>query len=360
VNLQQSQIDTLISRMFRPAPREIALERLPGDASDRCYYRLRATLTSGAVSYVVMHILDLPNRFKSEEVSLYHDEGGELPFINIHRHLLQAGIPVPQVVLYDAEQGLMVLEDLGDNLLQSAVLEAAVERRRELYQRALDILANIHSRATRLLVGSDCMAADKRFNTAMYDWEFEHFLEYGVEVRTDRRIEPAARQRVKQIFAGYSRRLDALPAVFTHRDYHSRNIMLLADERLSVIDFQDALLGPRVYDLASLLRDSYVELPQKLIYELVDYYLDAAADEPDCCADRAEFRTLFDMASVQRNLKAAGRFVYIDRVKGNAALLPYVPQTLRYVRRNLPRLPDGAEALELLTPYVEEWREEAP
>ncbi|MDP8257770.1 MAG: phosphotransferase [Candidatus Alcyoniella australis] len=356
MSLKPEQLDSLINRLFRTAVDGVELARLPGDASDRNYYRLSADRGGRISSYVVMQILDLPNKLHSEEVMLYHDENGELPFINIHRHLSHAGIPVPQVMLYDAVQGLMVLEDLGDVMLQDLALTVESARRIELYCAALDILVQIHRRATKLLDGSDCMATEQRFNTAMYQWEFEHFIEYGVEARGGVKIEPAVRERVKEIFAHYSRELDALPVVFTHRDFHSRNIMLLDDGRMRVIDFQDALLAPRVYDLASLLYDSYVELPEEQIYQLLDYYDRATADEPDR-KEQGELRLHFEMAAVQRNLKAAGRFVYIQCVKGNDSLVKYVPQTLGYVRRNLPKLPRGAEALELLAPYVGEWRD---
>src|SRR5947209_15226067 len=103
--------------------------------------------------------------------------------------------------------------------------------------------------------------------------------------------------------------------VFTHRDYHSRNLMV-QDERIRVIDFQDALMGPSTYDLASLLRDSYLSLDQDLIDELVIRYLEGRA-KASAPLDRVTFLRLFDLTSVQRNLKAAGRFVYIAREKHN-------------------------------------------
>ena len=126
---------------------------------------------------------------------------------------------------------------------------------------------------------------------------------------------------------------------------------MVADSRIRVIDFQDALLGPRSYDLASLLRDSYVVLDEALIDRLIAYYLETSGGAPQ---DPIAFRRLFDVTSLQRNLKAAGRFVYIEKVKGRPTHLPYVAPTLRSIRRNLEKYPDLADLRELLAPLVPE------
>jgi aminoglycoside/choline kinase family phosphotransferase len=139
--------------------------------------------------------------------------------------------------------------------------------------------------------------------------------------------------------------------VFVHRDYHSRNLMVTGD-RLRVIDFQDALMGPRTYDLASLLRDSYVSLDHALVDRLIGYYLAAlAGPRPDTAA----FQRLFDLTGFQRNLKAAGRFIYIEKVKGRPTHLPYVTPTLHSAKRVLERYPDLTELRGLLAPYVPEF-----
>lgn len=124
--------------------------------------------------------------------------------------------------------------------------------------------------------------------------------------------------------------------------------------RLGVIDFQDALMGPATYDLASLLRDAYIQLDDTLVDELVEYYLDQLADRHVSWINRAGFRRLFDLTSIQRNLKAAGRFVYIDRVKGNPKFLADIPRVLGYVKRNLQKYPELAPLRRSLTRYVPE------
>jgi aminoglycoside/choline kinase family phosphotransferase len=142
------------------------------------------------------------------------------------------------------------------------------------------------------------------------------------------------------------------PAVFVHRDYHSRNLMVDGN-RLGIIDFQDALMGPATYDLASLLRDAYIQLDDALIDELIQYYVAGLAARR-VHVDPAGYRRLFDLTSIQRNLKAAGRFVYIDRVKHNPRFLADIPRVLGYVRRNLEKYPELATLRSHLSPYVPE------
>jgi hypothetical protein len=144
------------------------------------------------------------------------------------------------------------------------------------------------------------------------------------------------------------------PRGFTHRDYQSRNLMVLPGDELAVIDFQDALLGPRAYDLVALLRDSYVELPPALVDEMIARWISAFAAAGGPRVDAAEFRRGFDLLTVQRKLKDAGRFVYIDRVKGNPGFLPFIPASLRYVREALGRRPDLAALQEVLARHVPE------
>jgi len=166
-------------------------------------------------------------------------------------------------------------------------------------------------------------------------WEFDHFIEYGIEKRAGVNLPEGERHTIRTEMRKIAELLAGQPRVFTHRDYHSRNLMMLED-RLRVIDFQDALLGPASYDLASLLRDSYLSLPEELIEELVVHYLEVRA-KAGAPLDRVQFMRLFDMTSIQRNLKAAGRFVYILLEKNNDRYLQYIPRTLANVKYNLLR-----------------------
>ena len=117
------------------------------------------------------------------------------------------------------------------------------------------------------------------------------------------------------------------------------------EPRLRVIDFQDALLGSRAYDLVGLLRDSYVALSPSLLDDLVAHFVTTAE------LDAPRFQRLFDLQVVQRNLNA-GRFVFIDRVKHNPSFLAHIPNSLDYVARSLSRLPELGSLREILSRHL--------
>jgi hypothetical protein len=117
---------------------------------------------------------------------------------------------------------------------------------------------------------------------------------------------------------------------------------------LVVIDFQDALLGPRQYDLVALLRDSYVELPPTFVDTMLRRYVEGLGQRTGERPDFEPFRKTFDLITVQRKLKDGGRFEYIDRVKKNPSFLPSVPASFRYVAQALERLPEYRPLLAFL------------
>jgi aminoglycoside/choline kinase family phosphotransferase len=297
-------------------------------------------------SHVVMV---MPPGAKPEEVT----KGGppaEEPFVDVQRYLAALGVRVPAVLAFERDEGLMVLEDLGDDMLETRLLAGAP--RAPLYEAAIDQLARLRAAAEARPGG--CVAFTRAFDRDLYRWELEHFVEWGLEAWKGRRLSPAARAAADRHFEAISAALDAEPKGFTHRDYQSRNLMVLPGGEQAVIDFQDALLGPRQYDLVALLRDSYVELEPALVEDLLRRWLVRFHAEGGPRLEHEPFRALFDLLTVQRKLKDAGRFVFIDRVKKNPGFLPSIPASLRYVRDAFARRPDLAELREVLARHVPE------
>ena len=268
---------------------------------------------------------------------------------------------MPALHHYDKKAGLLYLEDFGDLTLAQACLNQGKSQIEKLYSMAVDALVQIHLDATSS-ADTTCLAFSRAFDESLLMWEFDHFLEYGVVARRGKPMCSVDERVVRTVFREIAEWLARQPRVFTHRDYHSRNLMVDGN-RLGIIDFQDALMGPVTYDLASLLRDSYIGLDDELINSMIDRYiermcksLDTATQEAMLLKDRSAFRRLFDLTSIQRNLKAAGRFMYIDRVKNNPKFLSGIPRTLGYVRQNLERYPELESLKKCLTPYVSEWQ----
>jgi len=328
------------------------LSPLAGDASNRRYFRIE--LSDGTPRSVILMQLAEPEAFKQSEeaVSGAAHPVDELPFVNIQAHLMKAGVPVPSLYHYDQASGLLYLEDFGDMTLSEACTSAGRSELETRYTQAIDILVRMQVKATSP-ADPHCLAFHRSFDVPLLMWEFDHFLEYGIAARQGKSLESGEEAAIRDEFRKISELLAGQPRVFVHRDYHSRNLMVDGN-RLGVIDFQDALMGPATYDLASLLRDAYIALDESLIDQLIEYYLDRLQEGRQLWTNREAFRRLFDFTSIQRNLKAAGRFVYIDRVKGNPKFLADIPRTLGYVKRNLHKYPELFTLRKLMSAHVPE------
>jgi len=316
--------------------------RLAGHASLRSYWRVGEPPQS-------LVVMVLPPDAKPEEVT----KGGAPsvnPFVDVQRYLAGIGVRVPAIHAFFEDEGLMVLEDLGDEMLETRLLAGIPKE--GLYEAAIDQLARLRAHAEARPGG--CVAFSRAFDYDLYHWELVHFLEWGLEAWKGARLSPAEKAVVDGAFDGIARALDAEPKGFTHRDYQSRNLMVLPSGEQAVIDFQDALLGPRQYDLVALLRDSYVELDAPFVESMLRRYLDRLHAEGGPRLAYAPFREVFDLLTVQRKLKDAGRFVFIDRVKKNPGFLVSIPASLRYVRAAFARRPDLAELQAVLARHVPE------
>jgi aminoglycoside/choline kinase family phosphotransferase len=188
------------------------------------------------------------------------------------------------------------------------------------------------------------------FDVEKLTWEMDFFIKHFIEAYRGVVIAPAAREALRDELAVVIEELAAEHRVLCHRDYHSRNLMY-HDERLYIIDFQDARMGPDTYDLVSLLRDSYVDLPEQTVGELMAYFL-ALKGEPD---QEEAFRVRFDLMALQRNLKALGTFGYQTTARRNPVYIQYIPRTLRYVRDNLARHERFSRLHDVLAAHVEEF-----
>lgn len=305
-----------------------AVQRMPGGASLRRYYRLGVSDGSMA-SLVVMETGDLPI---SDEATA-NSSPTEMPFVNVQRFLAAGQIAVPALYHHDLAMGLLYLEDLGDITFESQVLDASEGRRREMYRLAIDELVRLQEWG-RYGDQHGCIAFQRSFDFELLRWELDHFKEYGLLAQGIVLSEATARE-LDGWFADIARELAAAPLGLTHRDYQSRNLMVQAGPRLRLIDFQDALRGNAAYDLVGLLRDSYVALSPSLLAELEAYYVERAQAGSD-------FARLFRLQTVQRKLKDAGRFVFIEDVKGLPGFKKHIPQSLSYVANALCDLPDLA------------------
>jgi aminoglycoside/choline kinase family phosphotransferase len=316
-------------------PGPFALTAIAGGASPRRFLRVAL----GSKRAILMLVPgDTP------DVAFARERGRPWPFLEVRALLEAAGGRVPAVLGEDCEHGLLLVEDLGVTLAEH--LEAHPAEREPLYRRAVLDLARAQARLAPL--PADSVVLLRQFDEALYRYELEHFWEWAVVARqVDAPRAPF--QRALDYLLG---ELCALPRAFTHRDYQSRNLLVtpatdathgdgeVPTPLLGWIDFQDALLGPRAYDLVALLCDSYQPFDRAFVERRLDEYARARALDD---AGRAALGREFDLLTLQRKLKDAGRFVFIERTRGDPSFLPFIDPTLAIVENALERLADVPE-----------------
>ncbi len=345
--------------MSEPIPEKIAaliskrgsltsLDKLFGEASYRVYYR--ATLQDGKT----LIVMQMPpgRQSASEEVTNYEGPKLEPPFLNVARYLEKQGLPAPKVLDTDLPAGLILLQDLGDKTLEKLLPNCNDSMRDFFYKQAIDLLLQFQ-KAGYQHPDPECIAFQRSFDLPLLLWEFEHFLEYGIEDRFSKKLPQKERKWLMETGHLLVDGIVKIPYGLTHRDFQSRNLMLY-QYGFCLIDFQDALMGPPQYDLVALLRDSYVVLPDATVDSLLDYYLEGRkkAGLPEVSSDL--FKKQFQLITLQRKLKDAGRFQYIKKVKGNPNFLPHVPASLGYVKSAFAALPEYQGMQEVLAKYVPE------
>jgi aminoglycoside/choline kinase family phosphotransferase len=303
---------------------------LSGDASTRRYYRL----VGGG---------------RSEVLALYPDPfvPEELSYLSVHALLEGYGVPVPATLDVDGGRGIVLQEDLGDRTLQEVLKATGDGERDELYREAVDGIARLQLRAAQGPQKVDCFRI--AFDIEKLAWELHYFLKHFLEGHRGCDLTVEDRATLSEAFHELAREIASWPRVLCHRDYHSRNLML-HDGELHWIDFQDARMGPSTYDLASLLRDAYVDVSEELQEELKERFRQTATPEEP----REVFRRRFDLMCVQRNLKALGTFGFMATVRANPVYLPYIPRNLAHARRNLSRYPELERLWRTLLRHVPE------
>jgi aminoglycoside/choline kinase family phosphotransferase len=326
--------DPVRTYLDRRGLRDARVVALTGDASDRRYFRV----LPAHGDTVVLAVYAAPFTYAS------------LPFVNTAELFAAMPVPVPRILGHEDDLGVLALEDLGDVTLQAHLGSAAPARHAALYREAVAFIDTFQKRG-RELAGARYLPYSVAFDVEKLTWELNFFVKHYLAAYRGVTLTQSEREGLDAEFSAIVTELAAEPRVLCHRDYHSRNLML-RDDRLFIIDFQDARLGPDTYDLASLLRDSYVDLPWTVVDDLIAYFL-AMQGRP---AETEVYRRRFDLMALQRNLKALGTFGYQTTARENPVYIQYMPRTLNYVRENLRRYPRFGRLGDVLATHLPELR----
>ena len=290
------------------------LETLTGDASTRRFHRL--FLADGGTRIV----MDYGAPFD-----------GETDDVRLARIFERAALPVARVLDVLPEAGAIVLEDLGDTTLETALALAGGEgrpTRGALYREAVRLAVAIATRGTAALSSSDRVSGPA-LDEDRFRFEMDFFLQHYVGDYLGREDVDSS---LRGALYGLARDVASHPRVLCHRDYHSRNIMVRSDGTLAMVDIQDARWGPDTYDVGYLLCDAYVELDARETEDLLALYWSSLPGRPD----RSPMRVRYEKTSAQRMIKALGTFGYQIAVLGRPRYAEALERTRDRLIRILP------------------------
>lgn len=315
LNEQRQQQRLNFARFYLQRP-DLELERASSDASFRSYWRTRGV----DPSFIVM---DAPP--PQEDLQ---------PWMAINKHLAEAGIHVPRIHSADPAQGLALIEDLGAKPLLSVLDEASVDAH---YAHAMTLLFELQSKvSTQGLPAYDAALLREELDLVI-PWFLQQHLQHALNDSETAMLDNAFTQLVDSALEQ--------PRVFVHRDYHSRNLMLMPDQRFGLIDFQDAVNGPITYDLVSLLRDCYITWDEAKVRTWCEAYRQQLIQQEmlDAETDQSTFQRWFDWMGLQRHIKVLGIFSRLAIRDGKPGYLPDLPRVLDYVLRISHQYPEFSD-----------------
>lgn len=292
----------------------VNVEKLTGDASTRKYYRI----WTSKESYVVC--LDNPSHVADEEPT----------FIKLQKILENEGVRVPYIYDKELSTGFILEEDLGDKtfLLEVSKVET-IEKEYAFYIEAIDSMAKIHlinvgkyqnKEISKLAFDTEKLFSEMAFSKKYF---LGRFLGLSLETETVKTIDEELLKICQEI--------DKEKRVLVHRDYHSRNIMII-DGKQVVIDFQDARMGTPLYDLVSLLEDCYYQVNARNKEKLIQYYFNNYFKKLDPSKSFESFLRLYDLMTIQRVYKAIGSFAFIYEERKDLRYIKYIGYAFEKIR----------------------------
>lgn len=312
---------------------EYEIFQLAGDASSRRYFRVVANEESLVLMAWEPFVDD-----------------GRYPFLSVLEHFAKHDVHVPRVIAKAPQQGLVLLEDLGDLTLERKFWENQDQSHSvPFYKQAIDEVIKIHYPAS--FDKTNCVAFSVAFDVDKLLWEMNYGRTHLIQQLCGINLTESQAKALDDVFLKICTTLHEEPKYIAHRDYHSRNVMLKLG-KMRVIDFQDARMGPIQYDLVSLLRDSYVKLEDGTAREILSYYLERReeyAQEFDLPTfSREHFDRIYEIQTIQRCFKACGSFASFFNLRQDTRYLKYLAHTLQTVRKSLGHFPEYKPFLDIL------------
>ncbi len=255
----------------------------------------------------------------------------EQTYLDVTYLFLLGGLPVAKIYDYDEKLGVIVMEDFGDRILRTILDESTPEKRDELLNEAISLVARIQA-ATGKAFEVDSIASRLKFDVEKLVWELEYFKTHYFETYKKQPLSAAESIALSKEFIELAAELENMACILCHRDFHSFNLMIDVNNELRIIDHQDARIGTSSYDLVSLLLDRLLESPDsKMILEKQKFFLDERVKIGLPLIDSENFAHEFQLQTVQRCLKAVGTFSFQSVNRGKNYFVQYIIPTLRIV-----------------------------
>lgn len=315
----------------------IEFETLTPDASTREYFRVRWNdQTAIACVYA--------EQFKAAEHT----------YLDVTELFLRNDLPVAEIYEFDEDLGIVVQEDFGDLILRDFLHQSDDAARDELLNESINLIAKIQA-ATDDAYERDSIAARLKFDEEKLVWELNFFKTHYFETFRRTKLKDEDERALNNEFVELARELESGAAVLCHRDFHAANLMLDRENRLRIIDHQDARIGTTSYDLVSLLLDRVIEIPEAVwLDEKKQRLFDARARLNLETIDRKVFDHEFNLQTVQRGLKAVGTFSYQSVVRGKTYFVPFIRPMLHIVLEAARRLDKYPRLQKIITEELDE------
>ncbi len=294
-----SQISNWLDEIIKDS---FHIELASSDASFRTYYRI--TYNEG--TDILMHAP--PDKETLTDV------------IKINSKLESANITVPKIKEVNEDLGLILMSDFGKKVYLNNLNDETVFC---LYTDAIDVIHNMQNNITTSDLSYFDIQEQKNEINLFIDWFLKNHIGYD-----DKKLDGMG---IKEILTDLLGKIDEIPKKFIHRDYHSRNLMLLEKGNPGVLDYQDAMTGPITYDLVSLLKDCYIKWDDELVKKMSKTYFQRL----DLETSFDVFNYWFDITGLQRHLKAIGIFSRLNYRDNKPAYMNDIPRTLSYIRETV-------------------------
>jgi aminoglycoside/choline kinase family phosphotransferase len=310
---------------FGPLETVPEIERLSGDGSDRLFFRLKSP------SLPPLLVILASSSFEKGRIEARSS-------FRIGTHLFDKGVPVPEIFGYDSRNGALVCSDLGDTHLQKTIQsQEGFSRAKKFYFQAIDALVKLQLVGRRDFDVRFCWDTPRYDRMLMLERESGYFADSFCKDFMGR-IPDDPQLNIE--FQKIAYRASQEPADYLlHRDFQSRNLMV-CDEKVYIIDFQGARLGPLAYDLASLLIDPYAGLTESQKEVLYLYYVDNVSQYIDLNPD--QFYEGYCYLALQRNMQILGAFAFLSQIKGKDFFKQYISPAVQTLSGLLSQFPGKA------------------